>query len=112
LAYFRARRLGINEALEPALVGQAGMRVEELQLAGAVGIREHRQHLAAEQARQHVAMHEEVWPRRDPSLAVEREPSARHDHVHVRMDPAKGGMRSALLPKPSFHPSDAGACPA
>ena len=46
---------------------------------------EHRQHLAAEQARQHVDTHEEIDARRDPSRAVEREPSAWHDHVHVRV---------------------------
>jgi hypothetical protein len=37
-----------DEALERLLVGKPGMRVEELQLAGVVRIREHRQHLAAE----------------------------------------------------------------
>ena len=36
------------------------MRVEERQPAGVVRIREHRQHLAAEQARQQVDVHEEV----------------------------------------------------
>jgi hypothetical protein len=61
------------------------MRVEELQVAGAVRIHERGQHLALEQARQHVDMHEEVIARRDPSRAVEREPSARCDHMHVRM---------------------------
>ena len=30
-------------------------------------------------------MHEEARARGDPSRAVEREPSARHDHMHVRM---------------------------
>jgi hypothetical protein len=61
----RERRLAVDhpldvpqradEALEPALVGEPGMRVEELQLAGAVCVRKHRQHLAAEQARQHAS---------------------------------------------------------
>ncbi len=68
-----------------ALVSEPGLRVEELQLARAVRIHEHRQHLAPEQARQRVDMHEEVRARGDPSRAVEREPSTRHDHVHVRM---------------------------
>ena len=67
------------------LSASPALRVEELQLAGAVRIHEHRQHFAAEQARQHVDMDEEVGARRDPSRAVEREPSAWHDHVHVRM---------------------------
>ena len=50
----RERRLAIDdpldapqwgdEALERLLVGEPGMRVEELQLAGVVRIREHRQH--------------------------------------------------------------------
>jgi hypothetical protein len=74
-----------NEALECALVSKPGLGVEELQLAGAVRIHEHRQHFAPEQACQHVDMHEEVGARGDPSRAVEREPSTRHDHVHVRM---------------------------
>ena len=74
-----------DEALERPLVGKPGMRVEERQLAGVVRIHEHRQHLAPEQARQHVDMHEEVGARGDPSRAIEREPSTRHDHMHVRM---------------------------
>ena len=61
------------------------MGVEEVQLAGVVRMHEHRQHLALEQARQHVDMHEEVGARGDPSRTVEREPSTRHDHMHVRM---------------------------
>ena len=61
------------------------MAVEELQLAGVVRMHEHRQHLALEQARQHVDMHQEVGACGDPSRAVEREPSTRHDHMHVRM---------------------------
>jgi hypothetical protein len=40
-----------DEALERPFVGQPGMRVEELQLAGVMRMHEHRQHLAAEQAR-------------------------------------------------------------
>src|SRR6266436_2001853 len=56
-----------------------------LALAGVVRIHEHRQHLAPEQTRQHVDMHEEVGARGGPSRAVEREPSTRHDHMHVRM---------------------------
>src|SRR3974390_2948616 len=57
----RERRLAIDdpldapqwgdEALERRLVGQAGMGVEERQLAGVVRIRVHRQHLAPEEAR-------------------------------------------------------------
>ena len=61
------------------------MRVEEPQLAGVVRIGEHRQHLAAEWTRQHVDVHEEVGAGGDPSRAVEREPSAGHDHMYVRM---------------------------
>ena len=79
------RRREGNEALERALVGESGMCVEELQLAGVVRMHEHRQHLAPEQARQHVDMHEEVGAGGDPSRAVEREPSTWHDHMHVRM---------------------------
>ena len=41
-----------DEALERGLVGEPGLRVEERQPAGVVGVREHRQHPAAEQARQ------------------------------------------------------------
>jgi hypothetical protein len=74
-----------DEALERPLVGKPGERVEERQPVGVVRIDEHRQHLAAEQARQHVDVDEEVGARGDPSLAVGREPSTRHDHMHVRM---------------------------
>jgi hypothetical protein len=69
-----------DEALERPLVGESGMGVEELQLAGVVRMHEHRQHLAPEQARQHLDMHEEVGARGDPSRVIERKPSARHDH--------------------------------
>ena len=61
------------------------MGVEELQLTGVVRMHEHRQHFALEQARQHVDMDKEVGARGDPSRMIEREPSARHDHMHVRM---------------------------
>ena len=61
------------------------MAVEELQLAVIVRRHEHCQHLAAEQARQYLDMDEEVGARGDPSRVIEREPSTRHDHVHVRM---------------------------
>jgi hypothetical protein len=52
-----------DEALERGLVGKPGKRVEERQLAGVVGIGDHGQHLAAEQARQQVDVHEEVGAR-------------------------------------------------
>jgi hypothetical protein len=74
-----------DEAFERALVGEPGMGVEEVQLTGVVCLHQHRQHLAAEQARQHVDMHEKVGAGGDPSGAVEREPSTRHDHMHVGM---------------------------
>ena len=78
-----------DEALERGLVGEPGMRVEERQLAGVVRIREHRQHPAAEQAGQQVDVHEEVGAAGDPSRPVGREPSAGHDHVHVRIYAAR-----------------------
>ena len=91
----RERRLAVDhplavpqradEALERALVSKPGMGVKERQLAGAVRLHEHRQHLTPEQARQHLDMHEEVAARGDPSRAVEREPSTRRDHMYVRM---------------------------
>src|SRR5215475_16086465 len=91
----RERRLAVDypldapqrgdEALKRPLVGESGMGVEKLQLTGAVRMHEHRQHLAPEQARQHVDMYEEVGARGDPSRAVEREPSTGYDHMHVRM---------------------------
>ena len=49
-----------DEALERPLVGEPGMGVEERQLVGVVRLHEHGQHLAAEQARQHIDMDEEV----------------------------------------------------
>jgi hypothetical protein len=74
-----------DETLERPLVGKSGMGVEERQLVGVVRSHEHRQHLAAEQARQQVDMDEEVGARGDPSRAVERDPATRYDHVHVWM---------------------------
>ena len=70
------------------------MRVEERQLAGVVRIREHRQHLAAEQARQQVDVHEEVGPAGDPSRSVGRQPAAGNDHVDVRIYAARRIMWS------------------
>src|SRR5215831_9361548 len=49
-----------DEALERSLVGKSGVGVEELQRAGVMRLHEHRQHLAAEQAREYVDMNEEV----------------------------------------------------
>jgi len=46
------RRSGAMKRLERPLVGKSGKGVEERQLAGVVRLREHGQHLAAEQARQ------------------------------------------------------------
>src|SRR5262252_9666432 len=74
-----------DEALEHSLVGKSGMGVEELQLAGVMRLHEHRQHLAAEQARQDVDMNEEVGARGNPSRIIGREPSTRHDHMDVWM---------------------------
>ena len=70
------------------------MRVEERQPAGVVGIREHRQHLAAEQARQQVDVHEEVGLAGDPSRSVGRQAAAGNDHVHVRIYAARRIMWS------------------
>ena len=95
-------RSGAEEALERSFVGEPGMVVEELQLTGAWR-HEHRQHLAPEQARQHVDVHEEVGAAGDPSRAIQREPSARHDHVHVRM---MGERRAPGVE----HGGDADAC--
>jgi hypothetical protein len=44
-----------------------------------------RQHLAAEQAGQHIDVHQEVGPGLNPSGAVFGKAATRHDHVHVRM---------------------------
>ena len=79
------RRSGAMKRLNVLLSAKFGVGVEELQLAGVVRMHEHRQHLAPEHARQHVDMHQEVGARGYPSRVVEREPSARHDHMHVRM---------------------------
>ena len=43
------------------------------------------QEQSAEQAREHAHREEEARPAGDPLGAVEREPTPRHDHVHVRM---------------------------
>ena len=74
-----------DEALERSLIGKSGMGVEELQRAGVMRLHEHRQHLAAEQAREYVDMNEEVGARGDPSRVIEREPSTRHDHMNMWM---------------------------
>src|SRR5215469_16330259 len=95
LLWPRERRLAVDhpldtpqrgdEALERSLVGKSGMGVEELQRAGVMRLHEHRQHLAAEQARQYVDMNEEIGARGNPSRIIEREPSTRHDHMDVWM---------------------------
>src|SRR5271157_4572825 len=55
-----------DEALERGLVGEPGLRVEELQLADVVRIGEHGQDPAAEETRQQVDVHEEVGAPGDP----------------------------------------------
>ncbi len=61
------------------------MRAEEGELAGLVGGGELLQHQAPEQPGEHQHGQEEVGPGRDPALAIWRDASTRHDHVHVRM---------------------------
>ena len=61
------------------------MIAEELQAAGGLRGEEHLQHQAAEQPRQHLDRQEVVGTAADPTCAVERYPTTRHDHVHVRV---------------------------
>ena len=90
----RERRLAVDdpldapqrgdEALERLLVGEPGLRVEERQPAGGVRIDEHGQHLAAEQARQQVDVHEEVGAGGD--LAIRRATTLRRGRSYARAD--------------------------
>ena len=68
------RRRGAKEPLERLLVGERRERAEELQAALRVRLGEQAQHLAPEQAPEHVDVHEEVRLGRDP-LATHRSDS-------------------------------------
>jgi hypothetical protein len=61
------------------------MVAEEVQEAGLVGCRELVQEQPAEQSREHAHGQEEARSARHPTLAVQRDAAARHDHVDVRM---------------------------
>ena len=81
--------LGVVERLEPRFertpVGELGVRAEELQVAGLVRGLQHRQHLAAEELRQHRHGQQIVLRAADPPRSIERDAAAGHDHVHVRV---------------------------
>ncbi len=59
------------------------MVAEELQAAGLVGREQPLQEQPSEQAREHAHRQEEAGSARYPALAVERDATARHDHVDV-----------------------------
>src|ERR1700736_5611914 len=61
------------------------MIAEEVEAAGLVGDEQHGEEQPAEQAREHADGQEEAGPARYPTLAVERDAAARHDHVDVRV---------------------------
>ncbi len=87
------RRSGAMKRLNVFLSASLACVLKNFNWPGAVRIGEHRQHLAAEQARQQVDVHEEVGAGGDPSRAVEREPSTGHDHMYVRMMGERGAPR-------------------
>src|SRR5258707_15046935 len=61
------------------------MAAEELQAAGLVGGEQPLQEQPAKQAREHTHWQEEAGPGRHPTLAIERDAAARHDHMGMRM---------------------------
>jgi hypothetical protein len=61
------------------------MTAEELQLTGGMSGGELVQEQSSEQPRQHAHREEKIRPASDPAVAVERESTARHDHVDVGM---------------------------
>ena len=71
--------------LERSPVPQSGLLAEELQPVGAEQLDQPGQEKTAEQLSQDAHREQECRTRRDPSLAVERDAAARHDHVDVRV---------------------------
>jgi hypothetical protein len=97
----------LTEGGECSFFGECGVVAEEGEAAGLVRHREHLQQEPAEQARKHADGEEESGPARDPALALERDATTRHDHVHVRMmggdvtvtsEPGKGSVFTVRLP--------------
>jgi len=66
-------------------IGESGMIAEERQVASLVGGDQLLQKQPAKQAREHAHWQEKAGPARYPTLAVERDASARHDHMDVRV---------------------------
>ena len=89
------RALGIDDPLgsaqrcqirrEGLRIGESGVIAEELQVAELVCGKESLQKQPSEQAREHAHRQEEAGPARHPTLAVERDAAARHDHMDMRM---------------------------
>ena len=61
------------------------MLAEELQLVGLVGGAKFLQEQSSEQMRENLHGEEEPWATRQPSLAIQCDAAARHDHVDMRM---------------------------
>ena len=88
-------RLGVHDPLglgaggEPALelagVGQRGELAVEGEPSPVEGGAEQRQELAPEDAAEHAHRQEESRPAGDPARAVGRQPTPRHDAVHMRV---------------------------
>jgi hypothetical protein len=59
---------------------------EELQVVGLMRLDQHFEKEAAEETREHAHRQKEGWPARHPARPIRREATARHDHVHMRVD--------------------------
>ena len=66
-------------------VGESGVIAEELQAVGLVCGEQPLQEQPSEQAREHAHRQKETRSTGYPTLAVERDATARHDHVDVRV---------------------------
>ena len=76
---------GLQIRSECLRIDKPRMLAEELQFTGPIGGAELVQEQPAEQFREHAHRQKEARPARDPTICIEREPAARHDHVHMRV---------------------------
>jgi len=82
-ALLRAKRR--QAADERAPIPQSNMVAEEVKPTDRMQLEQPCQEEPAEQLGKHADRQQEGRPRRDPALAVERDPAAGHDHVDVRV---------------------------
>ena len=75
----------LQEGAKRIDVGKIGMLAKEAERAVAVRGDKALQHETSKKSREHAHRQKDIWPTGNPSLAIWRDASTRHDAMHVRM---------------------------